>query len=271
MKVAVDKEALGRHEVPDLLAIGVTTTDYVGHLVGAGTATRRSTRCSGGRPPGALFDALDRTLGGGPVLIVLSADHGIHPHPEKAPLLGMSALRVSKDRLMGAAQAVLLTGARVQDIDAPQSILRPPPRRRPAGPRPQGGGGAHGRGGRRRGPRPRRRGPASPSPSPPSSRAPSSWGGGPTQLRVVPHAYISKVDAEGRGVGSGTALPTSTISPSWCSGWAWRPRRVDRRPVDMTRWRPPSPRCSGIPPPRRFPRCARRRTPEPEERKHHAL
>lgn len=251
VKVAVDKEALGRHEVPDLLAIGVTTTDYVGHWWGGYSHEALDALLRVDAHLGALFDGLDRTLGRGRVLIVLTADHGTTPTPEKAPLLGMSALRVSKDRLMGAAQAVLPTGARVQDIDAPAVYLAPtaPGVDRLALARKvaaaltaeEGIVEAHAPADVARFPEPFA-----------TYFARSLFVGRrpDVQLRVVPHAYISKVDAEGRGVGSGhgspylydQSVPVLLAGPGVRAG-------VDRRPVEMTRVAPTVAALLGIPPP----------------------
>jgi predicted AlkP superfamily pyrophosphatase or phosphodiesterase len=250
-RVAVKEEALGQHPVTDLLAIGVTTTDYVGHWWGGYSHEALDTLLRVDARLGELLAHLDRTLGRGQVLVLVSADHGITPTPEKAPLLGISAERLDKKRLLDAMQAVLPPGTRVVDIDAPAIYLSPTPpgvdrlalaRKAAAALMAEPGiVEAYAPEDVARFPQPFA-----------TFYARSLFPGRrpDVQLRARPHAYISRVDAEGRGTGTGhgapylydQAVPVLLAGPGVRAG-------VDRRPVDMTRVAPTLAALLGIPPP----------------------
>lgn len=96
---------LGQGEATDLLIIGASATDYVGHRFG----TQGSEMClhllALDRTLGALFTELDRT--GIDYAVVLTSDHGGLDVPERARLQGMPAA----DRVDPALQARTLSAA----------------------------------------------------------------------------------------------------------------------------------------------------------------
>lgn len=73
---------LGRDEVPDLLAIGLTANDRVGHAYGPTSHEVMDITIRTDRLLARLFDALDREVGLANVVVVLTADHGVAPAPE---------------------------------------------------------------------------------------------------------------------------------------------------------------------------------------------
>jgi hypothetical protein len=76
------KLALGRGDVPDLLAISFAAQDVVAHSFGAESEENLDTLRRLDLQLGRLFDAFDRHFPRGSVVIGLSADHGFSPLPE---------------------------------------------------------------------------------------------------------------------------------------------------------------------------------------------
>jgi len=79
---ALEGENLGRHATTDLLAVSFSSNDYVGHAVGPDHPAVRDISIRTDRLLGKLFDAVERRVGAGNMLVVLTADHGVAPVPE---------------------------------------------------------------------------------------------------------------------------------------------------------------------------------------------
>jgi len=79
---AIDAERLGGHAAADLLAVSFSANDYVGHQMGPDSAEVRDMALRVDRSIGKLLAFLDRRLGPGRVVVVLTADHGVAPLPE---------------------------------------------------------------------------------------------------------------------------------------------------------------------------------------------
>ena len=75
-KTLLDKEQLGRDEVPDYLAISFSSSDYVGHIFGASSLEIEDNLARLDRTLAELFAYIDKKVGLDNTLIVLSADHG---------------------------------------------------------------------------------------------------------------------------------------------------------------------------------------------------
>ena len=80
---AVREEGLGRDSVPDLLAVSFSATDKIGHLYGPDSHEILDQMVRLDRTLARLFAFLDRQVGPGRTLIVLTADHGVAPFPER--------------------------------------------------------------------------------------------------------------------------------------------------------------------------------------------
>ena len=80
---AMREEGMGRDSIPDLLAISFSATDRIGHLYGPDSHEIMDQMVRLDRMLARLFAFLDRTVGPGRTLIVLTADHGVAPLPEK--------------------------------------------------------------------------------------------------------------------------------------------------------------------------------------------
>jgi arylsulfatase A-like enzyme len=118
----VERESLGSGPGPDLLAVSLSATDYIGHAYGPDSQEAAHAL----RELDGQLDAFLRFLEGrvprGALLVVLSADHGVAPIPEVAIELGTSECRVPGGRADGERWKDLVRNAAVKacgSADAP--------------------------------------------------------------------------------------------------------------------------------------------------------
>jgi alkaline phosphatase len=84
---------LGGDSAPDVLAVGLSATDYVGHTFGTEGAEMCAQLLGVDESVGRILTALDATHQ--PYVVVLTADHGGHDLPERNQLRGIAdAVRV---------------------------------------------------------------------------------------------------------------------------------------------------------------------------------
>lgn len=106
----INEEKLGEDEITDLLCVGLSSNDYVGHTFGPNSHEVMDMTIRTDRQLEEFFNVLDKKIGLGNILISLSADHGIAPIPEiileKKPLA--NAGRVPWDVLISAVENVLI-------------------------------------------------------------------------------------------------------------------------------------------------------------------
>ncbi len=81
---AIEAEALGPHDVPDILVVNLATNDYVGHRYGPNSPEAMDITVRTDRLLSELFNDLDHRLGIDNVDIVVTADHGVLPVPEES-------------------------------------------------------------------------------------------------------------------------------------------------------------------------------------------
>src|SRR5438309_4438004 len=99
---------LGVRGTTDLLAVSLSTTDYIGHAYGPDSREIHDQVLRLDRYLGRFFEQLFVRYGGSNVLIVLTADHGVTPFPEHSRALGRSgAVRVTPDTLIQSVNAAL--------------------------------------------------------------------------------------------------------------------------------------------------------------------
>lgn len=92
----VKAERLGKRSSPDLLAISLSCSDYVGHFYGPNSHEIHDHFIRVDRALGEFFDFLDTELGANRYLVALSADHGVCPLPEYSSRVdGRSARRIA--------------------------------------------------------------------------------------------------------------------------------------------------------------------------------
>ncbi len=86
----VEREKLGRDDVPDLLAVAPSATDIVGHYYGPWSQESRDALRRLDADLGRLIDVLAAIVGEGRLVVALSADHGVLPIPEWDQAVGHS-------------------------------------------------------------------------------------------------------------------------------------------------------------------------------------
>lgn len=93
-KEAIDKEGLGQHTEPDMLAVSFSSTDYIGHAFGPDSQEAQDMILRLDQTLADLFRYLDQKVGMDKCLIVLSSDHGSMPVPELLKERGLDAGRI---------------------------------------------------------------------------------------------------------------------------------------------------------------------------------
>ncbi len=81
-KTCIEKEHLGKEDHTDMLCIGVSTTDEVGHLFGPDSREMKEILMSSDRALGDFIDFLDKEVGRANYELVISSDHGVADIPE---------------------------------------------------------------------------------------------------------------------------------------------------------------------------------------------
>jgi predicted AlkP superfamily pyrophosphatase or phosphodiesterase len=99
---------LGSRGAVDLLSVSLSTTDYVGHTYGPDSREIHDQVVRLDRSLGLFLQQLFVRYGSGNVLIVLTADHGVTPFPERSRAEGhRDAQRVNVDSMIAAVNAAL--------------------------------------------------------------------------------------------------------------------------------------------------------------------
>lgn len=83
VKAAIDREKLGAHPHTDLLCVGFSQIDMIGHAYGPDSHEMMDSVIRLDRTLAELFATLDRKIGLANCVIVLTADHGSCPLPER--------------------------------------------------------------------------------------------------------------------------------------------------------------------------------------------
>lgn len=92
-RLLIEYESLGADDVTDLLCIGLSTNDYLGHQYGPYSLEVQDITYRTDRRLGGFLRYLDRQVGKGQWLLALTADHGVAPIPEFVAEKGMTARR----------------------------------------------------------------------------------------------------------------------------------------------------------------------------------
>jgi predicted AlkP superfamily pyrophosphatase or phosphodiesterase len=121
-RAAVETLSLGADDHPDLLAIGLSGCDVVGHAYGPYSAEVTDLLLRGDRALGELFDFLDERVGAGRWSAVLTADHGVMPLPEEEVARGVQATRIYDSTLRETFEGVRAHTVRTWGADLVSSI-----------------------------------------------------------------------------------------------------------------------------------------------------
>jgi len=85
-KEAVEAEQLGRRDVTDLLAMGLSAADSIGHSWGPNSREQEDNLLRIDRLLEGFFSFLDAAVGEGAYIVALSADHGVDGLPDKGEM-----------------------------------------------------------------------------------------------------------------------------------------------------------------------------------------
>ena len=96
---AVDNLRLGQRGSTDLLTFHLGSLDAIGHRYGPRSLEHLDAVLRLDRALGRFFDSLDRKVGAGNYLVVMTADHGVAEIPEEAARLGRKGRRVTMKEL----------------------------------------------------------------------------------------------------------------------------------------------------------------------------
>ncbi len=109
VKSALKDEHLGGRGVTDLLCIGYSSTDYVGHDFGPDSREVVEIAVQTDRIIADMLKYLDEQVGLANTIVVLTSDHGVTPIPEYllAKYPGVDAGRISKGEFLGFCDRVL--------------------------------------------------------------------------------------------------------------------------------------------------------------------
>jgi hypothetical protein len=104
---AIKAHEIGQDGVTDILGVGFSGTDYIGHTYGADSQEVMDQLLRLDRILGRLFEELDRRVGLDATLVVLTADHGSLPLVENLQAKGIDAKRVQPRVIAEAIQQAL--------------------------------------------------------------------------------------------------------------------------------------------------------------------
>jgi predicted AlkP superfamily pyrophosphatase or phosphodiesterase len=93
-KAALEAEALGADEFPDLLSISFSSPDLLGHTFGPDSQETLDTYVRLDRVIADLLAYLDKKVGLANMMVVVTADHGVAPIPEYMKSKGFDASRI---------------------------------------------------------------------------------------------------------------------------------------------------------------------------------
>lgn len=109
----LEQEKLGKGEAVDLLCVGVSSTDYLGHTFGPDSREVQEMYVQCDVQIERLIDKLDKHVGRESYVLVVTADHGASPVPEQLLSLSsasnpaLDAGRISKPKLQAFVDSLL--------------------------------------------------------------------------------------------------------------------------------------------------------------------
>jgi hypothetical protein len=107
-RCTIDAEQLGVDETSDLLGIGLSSNDAVGHLFGPYSHEALDMTVRTDQQLSAFLNWLDARVGLGHCLIVVTADHGVGLEPEYARELRLGGGRVDPRKVMDDVESALV-------------------------------------------------------------------------------------------------------------------------------------------------------------------
>jgi predicted AlkP superfamily pyrophosphatase or phosphodiesterase len=106
-RAAIAGEGLGRDDAPDILAISLSSHDYINHAYSAESRLSHDHLLQVDRLLQDFFRDLDATIGRDGYVAVLTADHGFMPAPDHSRALGRNAGKQSGSETLARLNAAL--------------------------------------------------------------------------------------------------------------------------------------------------------------------
>jgi predicted AlkP superfamily pyrophosphatase or phosphodiesterase len=126
----VESLQLGRHESPDVLGIGFSSPDILGHSFGPRSREVQDMYAHLDDTIGTLLDRLDSLVGRNQYVVALTSDHGVATIPEQLRRSGQKGGRVSaatlRDTLERASQAAGGPGRYIARVGAANEVYFEP-------------------------------------------------------------------------------------------------------------------------------------------------
>ena len=124
-EAAIDQYELGKDGAPDLLAISLSATDFIGHRYGPDSQEMLDQIRRLDKRLGLFLERLDRRVGLDRTIVVLTGDHGVTSCPERNPAHHAGRVHAAdlERRLQDAMAARLGPGQWVAAIEGPQVYL----------------------------------------------------------------------------------------------------------------------------------------------------
>lgn len=79
---ALNRESIGKDDHPDIVSIGISTTDLTGHIFGPDSREIQELYVHADSVLGTFIDHLDAKIGRNNYIMVITSDHGVAPIPE---------------------------------------------------------------------------------------------------------------------------------------------------------------------------------------------
>jgi hypothetical protein len=106
-QAAIEGEQLGADDVTDVLSVSFSANDRIGHSLGPDSPQVRDVSIQSDRSLGKFLDYLDKKIGAGNYLAILTADHGVAPMPEVMQKRKMSGGRIPEGSVLNAVRTAL--------------------------------------------------------------------------------------------------------------------------------------------------------------------
>lgn len=113
VEALLENEGLGRGPGTDMLVVGLTATDFIGHAFGPASLEYEDQVLRLDKLLARLFAAADRSAGLGRTLVVLASDHGVDDPPEAWTANGLRAGRLDVEDIRARMNAALKSRFRV--------------------------------------------------------------------------------------------------------------------------------------------------------------
>jgi predicted AlkP superfamily pyrophosphatase or phosphodiesterase len=116
-RTLIEEERLGDDDTPDVLWIGLSSADAIGHVFGPYSQEAQDYYLRLDRMLGELLDFLDDRVGSERYVLALTSDHGVVPMPEELARRGIDSRRVGIEQIDGAARDALRIAGETLGVD----------------------------------------------------------------------------------------------------------------------------------------------------------